>query len=144
MKRTTAATYSSSGPEDTADIARRLARELPPGSVVALVGPLGSGKTVFVKGMAEALGLPAAAATSPTFTLINEYDGSPPLYHIDLYRLERPEEAAELGLHEYFDGNGIVAVEWAERASGLLPERTITVGFERTSDGGRRITVSRV
>jgi tRNA threonylcarbamoyladenosine biosynthesis protein TsaE len=143
MKISTAKIYSSSAPEETAGIARRLARRLSPGSVVALVGPLGSGKTVFVKGMAEALGLPAAAATSPTFTIINEYGGHPPLYHIDLYRLEHPGEIAELGLHEYFDGAGIVAVEWAERASDLLPEGTITVRFERTGGCGRKITVSR-
>ncbi len=143
MKRSTAKTYNSSAPEETAGIARRLAKGLSPGSVVALVGPLGSGKTVFVKGMAEALGLPAATATSPTFSIINEYEGDPPLYHIDLYRLEHAEEIAELGLHEYFDAAGIVAVEWAERASGLLPEGTITVTLERTGGGGRKITVSR-
>jgi len=143
MTKPTTETYDSSGPEDTAGIARRLATLLSPGSVVALVGPLGSGKTVFVKGLAQALGLADDDATSPTFTLINEYDGPIPLYHVDLYRLERPEEIEELGLHEYFEGPGIVAVEWAERAVHLLPEGTVTVSFERKSSSARRITVSR-
>ena len=113
MKTTLPKTFESSSPEETASFARRLAAELPGGSVVALVGPLGSGKTVFVRGLARGMGLPSRVVTSPTFTLINGYDGDRPLTHVDLYRLERSEEIADLGLEEYFDGPGIVAVEWA-------------------------------
>ena len=134
-------TFTSSSPEETAAIGRRLAVSLPDGGVVALVGPLGSGKTVFVKGLAAGLGLPAQSATSPTFTLINEYEGQPPLVHVDLYRLTGQLEIDGLGLEEYFDAPGVVAVEWAERAAFLLPEETITVTFERLGPRSRRITI---
>ena len=134
-------TFTSSSPEETASIGRRLAGSLPDGGVVALVGPLGSGKTVFVKGIAAGLGLPARSATSPTFTLINEYEGQPPLVHVDLYRLTGQLEIDGLGLEEYFDAPGVVAVEWAERAAFLLPEETITVTFERLGPRSRRITI---
>ena len=143
MRKRLAGNFESSSPEQTLELARRLAGELVPGSVVALVGPLGSGKTLFVKGMARALGVSPSAAVSPTFTLINEYGGTVPLIHADLYRLEGEEEIADLGLEEYFDGPGIVAVEWAERARHLLPERTVTVRFERLGPDRRRITVLR-
>jgi tRNA threonylcarbamoyladenosine biosynthesis protein TsaE len=135
-------TFASSSPEETAAIGRRLAASLPDGSIVALVGPLGSGKTVFVKGLAAGLGLPARSATSPTFTLINEYGGLRPLVHVDLYRLAGRTEIDDLGLEEYFDGPGIVAVEWAERADFLLPEETVTITFERLGPRKRKITVT--
>lgn len=143
MKTLSEKVYDSSGPEETMAIARRLATELAGAGVIALVGPLGSGKTLFVKGLAAALGLSAGDPTSPTFTLINEYEGAVPLYHVDLYRLESPEEVEELGLHEYFEGPGIVAVEWAEKAAHLLPRGTVTVSFQRTGNSLRRLTVTR-
>lgn len=143
MKSSATGTYSSSGPKDTARIAHRVAAELASGGVIALIGPLGVGKTVFVKGLAKALGLSGDDATSPTFTLINEYEGAVPLYHVDLYRLENPEEVEELGLHEYFEKDGIVAVEWAERAFHLLPPGALTVIFERGSGTTRKLTITR-
>jgi tRNA threonylcarbamoyladenosine biosynthesis protein TsaE len=133
----------SSSPEQTAAIARRLVRTLPPGSVLALVGPLGAGKTAFVRGLARGLGLPPREAVSPTFTLIHEHAGPVPLFHADLYRLAGPDEAAELGLDEYAERGGILAVEWAERAAGLLPPDTITVRFAITGARSRTITVER-
>jgi tRNA threonylcarbamoyladenosine biosynthesis protein TsaE len=142
MTKRTQETFDSSSPEETAAIGRQLAGSLPDGGVVALVGPLGSGKTVFVKGLAAGLGLPAHGATSPTFTLINEYEGRHPLVHVDLYRLTGEAEIADLGLEEYFDGPGIVAVEWAERADFLLPEETVTITFERLGPRKRKITVT--
>jgi tRNA threonylcarbamoyladenosine biosynthesis protein TsaE len=136
-------TFTSSSPEETAAIGRRLAGSLPDGGVVALVGPLGSGKTVFVKGLAAGLGLPANSATSPTFTLVNEYGGPRPLVHVDLYRLAGQPEIVDLGLEEYFDAPGVVAIEWAERAAFLLPEETITVTFKRQGPRKRKITIAR-
>ena len=135
--------YDTSSPEETARLARRLAVELKAGSVVALIGPLGSGKTVFVKGLASGLGLSRRQATSPTFSLINEYGGDPPLFHVDLYRLEGPAEVQELGLEEYLDGPGIVAVEWAERAADILPVNRVIVRFRRLGSRQRRITIER-
>jgi tRNA threonylcarbamoyladenosine biosynthesis protein TsaE len=135
--------YDTSSPEETARIARRLAVELKAGSVVALTGPLGSGKTVFVKGLASGLGHSPRQATSPTFSLINEYGGDPPLFHVDLYRLEGPAEVRELGLEEYLDGPGIVAVEWAERAADLLPADRVIVRFQRLGPRQRRVSIER-
>ena len=107
-------------PEETWALAAALADELDPGTVMALHGELGAGKTCFVQGLAAALGIDEPI-TSPTYTLIGEYEGRLPLHHIDLYRLSGPEEAVGLGLEEYFDADGITAIEWAERAEGLLP-----------------------
>ena len=131
----------SSSPERTAAIARRLARTLPRGTVLALVGPLGAGKTAFVKGLAAGLGLPSRQTVSPTFTLIHEHPGPVPLFHADLYRLAGPDEAAELGLEDYAERGGILAIEWAERAAGLLPADTVTVRFEILGPRERRIAV---
>lgn len=141
MKKTNMEQFDSSSPEETARIAARLAGGLPPGSTVALIGPLGSGKTVFVKGLAAGLGLSGRTATSPTFTIINEYGGDPPLVHVDLYRLRNRSEIADLGLEEYIDGPGIVAIEWAERAGDLLPAGTVTVRFRRLGARRRGITI---
>ena len=126
MKRDT---IISRSPEATHEVARGLLTSLPPGAVLALHGDLGSGKTCFVQGLAQALGV-RKAVTSPTFTLINEYRGGErPLFHIDLYRLETPEAVDLLALEEYWDSNGITAIEWAERAVDTLPKRTIHLRF---------------
>ena len=143
MRRRKTETILSSSPESTFSLARRIAVGLEPGSVLALIGPLGSGKTSFVKGLASGLGLPARAATSPTYTLIHEYGGDPPFFHVDLYRLEGPRAVSELGLEEYFEYGGVVAVEWAEKAGDCLPEKTITVCFEIRGPRLRKIVISR-
>lgn len=111
----------TNSPEETWALAAELANELGPGTVIALHGNLGAGKTCFIQGYANALGIDEPI-TSPTYTLIGEYQGRLPLHHIDLYRLSGPEEALGLGLEEYFDSDGITAIEWAERAEGLLPD----------------------
>lgn len=136
-------TIISSSPKETLSLARRLAEGLRPGCVLALIGPLGSGKTLFVKGLARGLGLSARVATSPTFTIIHEYDGQCPLFHVDLYRLDDPREVAELGLEEYFDREGVVALEWSEKAQGQLPDRTITVQLDILGPRQRMITIYR-
>ena len=134
--------FRSSSPEQTASIARRLARTLPRGAVIALVGPLGAGKTAFVKGLASGLGLPPREAVSPTFTLVHEHPGPRPLFHADLYRLESREQVAELGLDDYAARGGILAIEWAERAAGALPTGAVTVSFTVTGHTTRRITLT--
>lgn len=110
----------TNSPEETWALAAELADELGAGTVMALHGDLGAGKTCFVQGLAVALGIDEPI-TSPTYTLIGEYEGRLPLHHIDLYRLSGPAEVLGLGLEEYFDARGITAIEWAERADGLLP-----------------------
>ena len=135
-------TYRSSSPEETAALGRRLARTLAPGTVLALVGPLGAGKTAFVKGLAAGLGVPPREAVSPTFALIHEHTGRMPLFHADLYRLTGPEEVAELGLEDYAERRGVLAIEWAERAGGALPAGARTVTFRVTGPRTRLITVS--
>ncbi len=129
MTTTPAEELVTRGPPETWAFAGRLAERLGPGSVVALHGPLGSGKTCLVQGLGRALGV-AGPVSSPTFTLVNEYRGPLPLYHFDLYRLERPAEILALEWDEYLDGDGVTVVEWAERAAGLLPPRTVHVHLE--------------
>jgi len=124
-------------PEETWALAAELADELGPGSVIALHGDLGAGKTCFIQGYAAALGIDEPI-TSPTYTIIGECEGRLPLHHIDLYRLSGPEEAIGLGLEEYFDANGITAIEWAERAEGLLPPNLLHIQIKADTDTGTR------
>ena len=126
----------SRSPRETFDIAARLTRLFPVRLVIALHGDLGSGKTCFVQGVAKALGI-RQAVTSPTFTLINEYVGTRPLYHIDLYRIRHPDEALAMGLDDYLEAPGVTAIEWAERAGDLIPLDAMHVHLE-TIDGTRR------
>jgi tRNA threonylcarbamoyladenosine biosynthesis protein TsaE len=122
--------FESRSPEDTGQLARELAALLAPGSVVALEGDLGAGKTTFAQAFARGLGV-RGTVNSPTFTLIKEYDGSEcPFYHMDVYRLT-PEEADELGLEEYFGGDGVSLVEWASRIADLLPADRLEVELGR-------------
>lgn len=112
-------------PAQTHDLGRRLAGRLGGGDVVALVGPLGAGKTCFVQGLAAGLGV-TGRVKSPSFTLINEYRGRLPVYHFDLYRLEEADVAG-IGGEEYLYGPGVSVVEWADRAPGALPPEHLWV-----------------
>jgi tRNA threonylcarbamoyladenosine biosynthesis protein TsaE len=126
--------------EETLDIAAALARKLTPGTVVALTGDLGAGKTVFVRGVAAALGV-TGPVTSPTFTLIQEYRGAVTLYHMDLYRLNRPEEMVAIGVEDYFYGDGICLVEWAEKLGELLPGDAVRITIRHRDDQRREIEI---
>ena len=115
---------------------------MPPGTVVALIGTLGAGKTRLVQAVAAALGVPTGNVTSPTFVLVNEYTGGRmPIYHFDTYRLKDEDEFLELGPGEYFDSNGLVFIEWADRVAELLPDGRLEVQIEVTGDTERRISV---
>jgi tRNA threonylcarbamoyladenosine biosynthesis protein TsaE len=119
----------TNSPEETWELAAELAHTLPAGTIIALHGDLGAGKTCFMQGFALALGV-EEPVTSPTYTLIGEYQGRLPLHHIDLYRISGPQEALGLGLEEYFEAGGITAIEWAERAEGLLPPDLLHISIE--------------
>lgn len=127
--------------EETMEIGRKLGESLKPGDVIALSGPMGAGKTVFAQGVASALGI-EEPVTSPTFTLICEYEGRMPLYHMDLYRLATPDEFAWLGVEEMLNGKGVSMVEWSERAGEELPDRSIEVKIELSENGNRIITIT--
>jgi len=131
-------------PDETKQLAQEFASSLKPGDILALEGELGSGKTQFVQGLARALGVPENGyVRSPSFTLLNEYRGRFPLYHFDFYRLHEPSALDDLGLEEYFDGNGITVIEWADRFPGALPERTIHIHFEIVDENRREINIRR-
>jgi tRNA threonylcarbamoyladenosine biosynthesis protein TsaE len=134
---------ATESPLATRRLAARLGRVARPGDVVALVGDLGAGKTTFVIGLAAGLGVPhETRVQSPTFTLVNEYQGRLPLYHIDLYRIAEPGELDELGLHEYLGGAGLSAVEWFDRFPEVAPPNYLEVAFEPVGERGRRLTVT--
>jgi tRNA threonylcarbamoyladenosine biosynthesis protein TsaE len=126
--------------EETESAGAGLAPELAAGSVVCLYGDLGAGKTAFVRGLARGLGA-ELAATSPTFTLINEYPGARPVYHFDLYRLNSPAELEDLGADDYLFGAGISVLEWAEKAGSLLPWQRWEIHFDILSGDDRRLTI---
>lgn len=128
-------------PEELLRAARAFARTLRPGDVVAIEGPLGAGKTTFVRGLVLEL-QGGGHVTSPTFTFLHEYPGMPTIRHLDLYRLEREEELAELGLEEAFTPEAIVAVEWPDRAPSLIPPQARRVRIEGAGDGPRTISFS--
>ncbi len=107
--------------EDTSLLGRAIARVARPGVVVALVGPLGAGKTRLARAIAEARGVDPSAISSPTFVLIHEYVGETPIYHVDAYRLESPAAFLDLGITDYFGGEGLVLIEWADRVRSEIP-----------------------
>jgi tRNA threonylcarbamoyladenosine biosynthesis protein TsaE len=131
----------SSREEDTIHVARELGNVLEPGDVVALTGELGAGKTVFCKGVGEALGIPSGRIVSPSFTIVTEHRGRLPLSHIDVYRLSSVEEALDIGLDEIVSGNRVCLVEWAEKIRILLPNDCIRVTFHILRGERRRLAV---
>jgi tRNA threonylcarbamoyladenosine biosynthesis protein TsaE len=127
--------------EETWRLGVRLGRALQPGDVIALIGPLGSGKTTFAQGLAEGLEVPPDRhVASPTFALVNEHPGRVPFVHADLYRVERPEELRELGLEAGYD-RAATAVEWADRFPGVVPDDHLEIELVPTEDGRRRLLV---
>jgi len=133
------ATFISNSPAETEAIGRQVAENIGVGSVLALKGDLGSGKTLFVKGVVKGLGS-SADVTSPTFTILHEYRGGRlPVYHFDLFRVENPQALARLGFDEYFFGDGISVIEWADRFPEFVPEQARWIFFEIKSETQRAI-----
>ncbi|WP_295579232.1 tRNA (adenosine(37)-N6)-threonylcarbamoyltransferase complex ATPase subunit type 1 TsaE [uncultured Oscillibacter sp.] len=135
--------YLSHSESETEDLGARLAAVLSPGAVVAYRGGLGMGKTAFTRGLARGLGY-AGRVTSPTFTIVNEYEGGRlPLFHFDMYRLADAGALFDIGWEDYLDRGGVCAVEWSEQTEEALPPETIRVTLARcpASDGWRTITI---
>ena len=130
--------YLSHSPEETEHIGEMLGRRLRPGTVVAYRGGLGMGKTAFTRGLARGLGC-AGRVTSPTFTIVNEYDGATPLFHFDMYRLGSSDELFDIGWEDYLTRGGVCAVEWSERVDDAMPADTLWVDIARGTDESDRI-----
>jgi len=116
----------SSCEEETIKIGQELGKLLNPGTIIGLIGELGAGKTVFVKGIAKGLNT-QEEPNSPTFVIMNKYEGRIPLYHFDLYRISTAEELEGIGYEDFFFGNGVTVVEWSDRVKGVFPEDTIKI-----------------
>ncbi|WP_408009074.1 tRNA (adenosine(37)-N6)-threonylcarbamoyltransferase complex ATPase subunit type 1 TsaE [Pseudalkalibacillus sp. A8] len=130
--------YRLTSPEETIKFGARLAEYLKPGDVITLEGDLGAGKTTFTKGLAEGLHI-KRVVKSPTFTIIREYKGRLPLYHMDVYRLEDSDE--DLGFDEYFEGEGVTVVEWAHLIEDFLPADRLAITIRRVGDDERELMI---
>lgn len=131
--------YLTHNEQETEELGARLARTLSPGAVVAYQGGLGMGKTAFTRGLARGLGYPGRV-TSPTFTIVNEYEGGRlPLFHFDMYRLADAEELFDIGWEDYLDRGGVCAVEWSENVADALERDTVRVDIRRGGEESRRV-----
>lgn len=125
-------------------LAERLSVSFQPGDVIVLTGPLGSGKTAFVKGMARGMGIDVDMVNSPTYTFVNEYKGTRRLYHFDLYRMQDVSELREIGWDDYLSRREVIVVEWGEKAETYIPDRYYQITFTLVSDEEREINISLV
>lgn len=135
--------FESFSAEETYALGKKLGEEAKPGAVYCLSGDLGVGKTVFTKGFAVGLGV-TDTVNSPTFTIVQEYQGRLPFYHFDVYRIEEPEEMEEIGYEDYFYGDGACMIEWAELIEELIPADAVKVCISKDLQKGtdyRLITV---
>ena len=130
----------SKSTEETQEIGKKLGAILPSGSVIALSGSLGAGKTVLVKGVAKALNI-NEAIVSPTFTIVQEYDGSMMLHHLDLYRLSGEDEFESMGGEDFLYTKGLTFIEWSEKIESMLPDNTIYINIDIKEDLSRDITI---
>lgn len=136
--------YNSPDEAATAALGRALAEVLPEGTTLALSGTLGAGKTRLVQAIAEAVGVDRQDVTSPTFVLIQEYQGRRAVYHIDAYRVRDEDEFESLGVEEYFESDGLVLIEWADRVPRCLPTDRIEIHIEVTGPQSRRFEIAAV
>lgn len=131
---------ASHSPEDSRSLARKLGEKAFPGAVLALWGDMGAGKTAFVHGLCQGMGL-EDTVSSPTFALVHEHEGEIPLYHFDLYRLSDEDELETVGVEEYWYGRGLSAIEWPQLAGSRLPEERLDVNIEITDFEERTFTL---
>ena len=133
--------FLSGSPEETFSCGKRLGQKLETGSIIALIGELGCGKTLFTRGICEGVGVLEKYVNSPTFAFVNEYSGKLSVFHMDLYRLNTTDELFELGILDYLrkGETGIMNVEWAEKIIGILPEDYLRIEFKMLSLTSRRL-----
>ena len=137
--------YYSYSPEETAEIAGSFSASILPGDVITMNGDLGVGKTAFVQGLAKGLEIDEYLS-SPTFTIVNCYEGRLPLYHFDVYRIDDPDEMYEIGYDEYIDGDGVCVIEWAENIAEILPRERYDITISKDYEKGenfREIIIER-
>jgi tRNA threonylcarbamoyladenosine biosynthesis protein TsaE len=135
--------FVTASPSATQDLGKRIGEKLGPGSIVALIGELGCGKTCFTKGLCAGLGISRREVNSPSFTYVNEYKGRLPVFHADLYRAEDMDTILEVGLVDYLRQAeaGVAVIEWAEKILPLLPDSYLEVNFSALSSRARQITI---
>ena len=128
--------------EDLERAARKFLEAIGENTLIAFYAPMGAGKTTFTTAICKALGVQEDAISSPTFAIVNEYRGGvgQPIYHFDFYRIERPEEALDIGLYDYLDSGDLCLMEWPENIEGLLPEETLRVQIAVNPDGSRTVS----
>jgi tRNA threonylcarbamoyladenosine biosynthesis protein TsaE len=136
--------FLSGSPEATLSLGRKMGERLEAGSILALTGELGCGKTLLMRGICEGLGVPLRQVNSPTFVLVNEYRGRLPVFHLDLYRLDGAADGIDLGLADYLAraAFGVMVVEWAEKIESLLPGDLLKIEFEVVSARKRRLRLA--
>ncbi|MBR6153912.1 MAG: tRNA (adenosine(37)-N6)-threonylcarbamoyltransferase complex ATPase subunit type 1 TsaE [Treponema sp.] len=133
--------FKTNSAEETIELGKKIGSMLKPGDIIAMEGTLAAGKTTITKGIAGALGI-EDNITSPTFCLISEYYGNKmPLYHMDVYRLDGPEDFLNLGVEELLYGQGVCIIEWSEKVKSVLPSKTITLSITPEDDGSRKIEI---
>lgn len=134
-------TYEVQSQQGTDELGAALSRALPDGSVIALIGTLGAGKTALVQAVSAAEGVSRSEVTSPTFVLVNEYQGARKVYHLDTYRLADDDEFLGLGPEEFFESAGLTFVEWADRFASCLPTERLEIRIDVTGDQSRRFHI---
>jgi tRNA threonylcarbamoyladenosine biosynthesis protein TsaE len=135
--------FFSNSPAATLALGKKIGEHLPTGSVIALIGELGCGKTLLTRGITAGLGVPSRQVNSPTFVLVNEYRGRLPVFHMDLYRLEGIDDGIEIGVADYFAraAEGAMIIEWAEKVIAVLPKDILRVEIDIISERKRRIVI---
>jgi tRNA threonylcarbamoyladenosine biosynthesis protein TsaE len=134
--------FTTDSAEQTKAAGKELARLLRKSDIIIFTGPLGAGKTTFIKGIALGLGIKENDVKSPSFTLVNEYPGAKPLYHFDLYRMKNSSELYEIGWDDYLLRDCIIVVEWGEKAGAFLPEKRVEISMEIINETQRKISLT--
>ncbi len=128
--------------DEIADVAREFAAQMGDGKIFAFAGTMGAGKTTFIKALCNELGVTEDVVNSPTFSIVNEYEGRDGvIYHFDFYRINKPQEAVDFGLFDYFSSGSLCVMEWAELIEGLLPEETVHVNIVENEEGLRVLEI---